>query len=209
MKPEAVRSVLADRAETRREALSERWGDAPHRVRPVTGVAEYDFPATPDEIFPWVAVCFVVEDGRVLLVQDSGHSSVWEPPGGKGEVRSTSKKVNGEYREQGEALRASEKASGGRREPVESVAETAERETREETGIECDVTDLLFTETLRFDYGNGVHVPVLQAGFVARRVGGAIRPTAAAIENVSWYPCSDLPDGTQFAAEIESLRTSR
>ncbi|WP_254663298.1 NUDIX domain-containing protein [Haladaptatus sp. W1] len=191
MKPEAVRSVLVDRVETRREALSERWGDVPHRVRPVIGVAEYDFPATPDELFPWVAVCFVVEDGRVLLVQDSGHSSVWEPPGGKGEVRSTSKKANGENREQGEALRASEKASGGYREQgetEESVAETAERETREETGIECDVTDLLFTETLRFDYGNGVPVPVLQAGFVARRVGGAIRPTAA---------------------EIESLRTSR
>ncbi len=87
MQPDEVQSVLADRVEALRKSLAERWGDAPHRVRPTMDVPEYDAPTTPDDIFPWVAVCFVVEDGRVLLVQDSGHSPEWEPPGGKGEVR--------------------------------------------------------------------------------------------------------------------------
>lgn len=211
MQPDEVRSVLADRVDVLRESLTERWGDVSHRERATMDVSEYDAPTTPDDIFPWVAVCFVVEDGRVLLVQDSGHSSEWEPPGGKGEVRSTSKTASGGYREQGEALRASEIANGeySELEEDESVAETAERETHEETGIECEVTDLLFTETLRFDYGNGVPMSVLQAGFVARRVGGEIRPTAAAIENVSWFAPEEIPDGTQFAEKIRSLNVER
>jgi 8-oxo-dGTP pyrophosphatase MutT (NUDIX family) len=211
MQLDEVRSVLADRAETLRESLTERWGDVPHRLRPTMDASEYDAPSTPDDIFPWVAVYFVVEDGRVLLVQDSGHSSEWEPPGGKGEVPRTSKTASGEYREQGEAHCASEIANGEHREggeKGESVAETAERETHAETGIECEVADLLFTETLRFDYGNGVPIPVLQAGFVARRDGGEVRPTAAAIENVSWF-APEVPNGTQFAEEIRSLNVER
>ncbi len=74
MNPETVQSVLADRVETHRESLTERWGDVPHRERTPISLPEYDFPPTPDDVFPWVSVCFVVEDGRVLLVQDSGHS---------------------------------------------------------------------------------------------------------------------------------------
>ncbi|MFH5798170.1 NUDIX domain-containing protein [Haladaptatus sp. CMAA 1911] len=212
MRSDEVQSVLADRVEALQESLTERWGDVPHRVRDPIHVPEYDFPRTPDDIFPWVAVCFVVEDGRVLLVQDSGHSSEWEPPGGKGEALHASKKASGGYREQGETRSVSEIANGEFREQGdrgESVAETAERETREETGIECEATDLLFTETLRFDYGNGVPMPVLQAGFVARQVGGEIHPTAAAIENASWFGVEEIPGGTQFAEEIRSLDAER
>ncbi|KZN24196.1 hypothetical protein A4G99_07070 [Haladaptatus sp. R4] len=195
MKPETVQSILADRVERHRESLTARWEDVPHRVRDPISVPEYDFPTTPDDIFPWVSVCFVVADGRVLLVQDSGHSSVWEPPGGKGEVRRTSKRASDEHREQDESH--------------ESYSETARRETREETGIECEITGLLFTETLQFDYGESVLISVLQAGFVARRVGGEIRTTEDAIEEAAWLPISDLPDGTQFEAEIGSLAPSR
>ncbi|WP_435152868.1 NUDIX domain-containing protein [Haladaptatus sp. DFWS20] len=146
MELDSVKSLLAERAETLRSSLTRRWSDVPHRVRDPIRVTDYEFPVTPDEMFPWVAVCFVVDDGRVLLVQDSKHTSAWEPPGGKGE--------------QGER-----------------PAETAERETREETGIDCEVTDLLFTETLRFDYGGPVFAPVLQAGFVARGAGGDVQAT--------------------------------
>ncbi|MCO8246123.1 MULTISPECIES: NUDIX domain-containing protein [unclassified Haladaptatus] len=212
MKPETVQSILADWVERHRESLTARWEDVPHRVRDPISVPEYDFPTTPDDIFPWVSVCFVVADGRVLLVQDSGHLSVWEPPGGKGEVRRTSKRASGECREQGEARSASKNVSGEYRERGElgeSYSETARRETREETGIECEITGLLFTETLQFDYGESVLIPVLQAGFVARRVGGEIRTTEDAIEEAAWLPISDLPDGTQFEAEIGSLAPSR
>jgi ADP-ribose pyrophosphatase YjhB (NUDIX family) len=212
MKPETVQSALADRVERHRNSLRERWGDVPHRERNPISVPEYDFPTTPDDIFPWVSVCFVVADGQVLLVQDSGHSSVWEPPGGRGETQSVSKNASGGHREQGEVRRTSENSRGEYRERGEmgeSFAQTAKRETREETGIECEVTDLLFTETLRFDYGNAVLVPVLQVGFIARRVGGEIRTTEEAIETVSWFPLSDLPEGTQFAEEIRSLPKSQ
>lgn len=191
MEPDVVASELADRAERLRASLTDRWGEVPHRVREPIRVPEHGFPETPDELFPWVAVCFAADDGRVLLVRDSGHSFSWEPPGGKGE-----------------APRASESASGERREhggDGETVAETAERETREETGIECEVTDLLFTETLRFDYGAPVFAPVLQAGFVARRVGGRIRVDEEDIVTATWFSIDELPEGTQFRGKILSL----
>lgn len=208
MEPDVVASVLADRAGVLRESLAERWGDAPHRVRDPIHVPEYGFPSTPDDIFPWVAVCFVVEDGRVLLVQDSGHSFELEPPGGKGETLRISETASGGYREQGEVPRTSKRASGGYREQGESVAQTAERETREETGIDCEVTELLFTETLRFDYGEAVLVPVLQAGFVARRCGGRLETTEDVIENAGWFPTDELPEGTQFEDEVRSISRS-
>ncbi|WP_458206208.1 NUDIX domain-containing protein [Haladaptatus sp. NG-SE-30] len=178
MEPAAVRSELAERADTLRASLTERWGEVPHRERDPIRVSEHDFPATPDDIFPWVAVCFVVDDGRILLIRDSGHSFAWEPAGGKGERG-------------------------------ERPAETAERETREETEIDCEVTDLLFTETLRFDYGNSILVPVLQAGFVARRVGGRVRAGEEKIEVAEWFSLDELPRATQFRDEIRSLLVER
>lgn len=127
MEPDAARSELADRVEERRDSLMECWGAVFHRVCDPIRVPEHDFPETPDDIFPWISVCFVVDDERILLVRDSGHSFSREPPGGKGETRSGSKSASGE--------------------PREVPAETAMRETREEASIECEVTHLLFTET--------------------------------------------------------------
>ncbi len=178
MKPDAVKSVLADRAERLRSSLTERWGDVPHRVRDPISVSEHEFPDSPDDIFPWVAVCFVMDDDRVLLVRDSGHSSAWEPPGGKGKRG-------------------------------ERPAETAERETREETGIDCEVSELLFTETLRFDYGEFALAPILQAGFVARCVGGNVRISEDAIEEAAWFSVNKIPNGTQFREDIPSTESNR
>ncbi|WP_227355133.1 NUDIX hydrolase [Haladaptatus salinisoli] len=191
MEPDVVASELADRAERLRASLTDRWGEVPHRVREPIRVPQHDFPETPDDLFPWVAVCFVSDDGQILLVRDSGHSFPWEPPGGKGEARDASESESGERRERG--------GDG------ETVAGTAERETREETGVECEVTDLLFTETLRFDYGAPAFAPVLQAGFVARRVGGRIRADEEDIVTAAWFPMDELPDGTQFRGNISSL----
>lgn len=169
MELDVVGSELADRGEERRDSLTERWGELPYRVRDPIRVTEHDFPETPDDIFPWVA-----DDGRILLVRDSGHSFSWEPPGGKGE-------------------------SG------ETVAETAERETRDETGIECEVANLLFTETLQFDYGESVLAPVLHAGFLTRRVDGRARTGKKKIEEAAWFSMDELPKETQFTEDIRSL----
>ena len=97
---------------------------------------------------------------------------------------------------------------GGKGEPAETPAETAEREVREETGVDAAVTDLLFTETLPFDYGAPVTAPVLQAGFVARRSEGRACGNEDRIEAAGWFPLDDLPDGTQFRADLDDLRRS-
>jgi 8-oxo-dGTP pyrophosphatase MutT (NUDIX family) len=148
----------------------------------------------PDALFPWVAVCFVIDDGRVLLVEDAGHDFAWEPPGGKGERRSEEDATDTASAEEG---------------ATERPFETAERETREETGVECDVVDLLFTETLRFDYGGSLLAPVLQAGFVAWRTGSEARAREDAIESVDWFSFDDLPEGAQFRDDVESLASNR
>ncbi|WP_327051566.1 NUDIX hydrolase [Halomicrococcus gelatinilyticus] len=95
---------------------------------------------------------------------------------------------------------------GGKGEAGESPAETAEREAREEAGVDATVTDLLFTETLPFDYGASVTAPVLQAGFVARRTGGRARGNEDRIEAADWFPLDDLPDSAQFRGDLADLR---
>ena len=95
---------------------------------------------------------------------------------------------------------------GGKGEPDETPAETAEREVREEAGVDVTVTDLLFTEVLPFDYGATVTAPVLQAGFVARRTDGRARGNEDRIEAAEWFPLGDLPEGAQFRTDLDALR---
>lgn len=168
-----MEAALADRAASVHATLTERWGDVPHSSR-VLDSRGYDYPGSPDDVFPHVSVCFVVDEfdqpgsntpSRILVCRDAKHDDlVWEPPGGR-----------------------------GRRD--ETPAETAEREVREETGLDTAVRDLLATEVLRFDHGHAV-MPVLQAVFVAEHVGGTIDPEPD-IEP-RWFSVDDLPEATQY-----------
>lgn len=132
MDSSTVESALSDRAASLRAALHDRWGDVPHFARTIDA-SEYEYPESPDDVFPSVAVGYVVDvaaspgsrtdEIRVLVCRDEKHDElVWEPPGGNGR-------------------------------PGETPAETAEREIREETGLDAEVLDLLATEVLRFDHG--------------------------------------------------------
>lgn len=75
----------------------------------------------------------------------------------------------------------------GKHEPGESLAATARRETREETGIDCEPTGVVRAQ-------RAVHVaedrePLcrLVVVFAAEYVGGEVRPRAGEIAGVGWF----------------------
>jgi 8-oxo-dGTP pyrophosphatase MutT (NUDIX family) len=87
---------------------------------------------------------------------------------------------------------------GGAQDPGESLAETAVRETREETNIEAAITDVRYARDFAIDYGGPerVHVPLVV--FTARRVGGRraaplVRVSTGhpEIEDVQWFGRDD------------------
>jgi len=175
--PATVAARLRERARHLRErAVAEHAdGDAltfdPQPVDPPPHATEDAFPSTVDEQLdrlPGVGGLVVVEDGRVLGVEQ-GYREGWTNP-------------------------------GGAQDPGESLAETAVRETREETNIEAEVTGVLYARDFAIDYGGPerVHVPLVV--FTGRRVGGSraaplVRVSSGEpeIEDVRWFDAESLP----------------
>lgn len=130
--------------------------------------ADFERPTTPDDSIPWAAVALVCHDGAALYLREGSHGHLTWEP------------------------------PGGRGEPGERPADTAEREVREETGVACAVRDLLATETLCWDHGDEGHYPVEQAVFRAERVGGTAAAREPTVEAVAWHPLDDLPASAQY-----------
>ena len=81
---------------------------------------------------------------------------------------------------------------GGALEPGESLAECALRETEEETNLDVELVDLLYTRDLAYDYGGPARIRVPVASFLADRVGGT--------RAVPWHY---VPDGSPEITEVE------
>lgn len=177
MDPRLVRRELRSLAVDVREDLHDEWGETPHRERTVD-VADYAFPATPDDLFPWVAVALVTDSDadRILLLRHDDHDHTWEPPGGKGQYE-------------------------------EPYSETARREVHEETGIQTVIDDLVLVETLQFDYGLAVTAPVTQAVFAGHVEDDDPTPESPedAIPEVRWFTAEELPEDAQFRDQILEL----
>lgn len=91
---------------------------------------------------------------------------------------------------------------GGALEPGESLAETAERETEEETNLDVELVDLLYTRDLMYDYGGPARIAVPVASFLARRVGGRpavpwhyVSDGSPEIIEIEWFGPDELPEG--------------
>jgi 8-oxo-dGTP pyrophosphatase MutT (NUDIX family) len=63
---------------------------------------------------------------------------------------------------------------GGAIEPDQTPEETVHVEAREETGLEIELTDLLYSGRFEFQYRSGASVTLPLAQFVGHRVGGSL-----------------------------------
>lgn len=101
---------------------------------------------------------------------------------------------------------------GGAQDPGESLAETAVRETREETNIEAEVTGVLYARDFAVDYGGPERVNVPLVVFTGRRVGGRraaplVRVSSGEpeIEDVRWFAAERLPEDFRDRERILKL----
>ncbi len=80
---------------------------------------------------------------------------------------------------------------GGQVDVGESVAEAARREAHEETGLEVELTRLVGIYSIpRWIAGNSHHNVL----FVAKPMGGAVRPQAGEVTEVAYFAPDALPE---------------
>lgn len=87
---------------------------------------------------------------------------------------------------------------GGVGEPNETPADTARRETLEESGIESEITGLLFTRLMEIDLGGPEPLPIPVAVFTARQTGGEELDgpdleESEEVSDVRWFELNELP----------------
>lgn len=95
---------------------------------------------------------------------------------------------------------------GGAIELGESVADAAIRETREETGVEVELTELLGVYSGGMhEYANGDVVQAIIVMFSATPVGGALSVDGGETKDLGWFDLDDLPKPL-FAGHESMLR---
>ena len=86
----------------------------------------------------------------------------------------------------------------GKQEPGERLAETAVRETREETGVDCRVVGAIRAAVAVHEHGERPSVHRLVVVFDARYEGGDPRPKDGEIDAVRWV--HEHPDDLLYPA---------
>jgi len=102
---------------------------------------------------------------------------------------------------------------GGAGEADERPAETARRETREETGVECELTGVLQTRLLELDLGEPELLAIPVVEFTGRVVGGeALAGEEIAdhgeISDLDWFGPDELPNEVRgYEQKVAHLRS--
>jgi 8-oxo-dGTP diphosphatase len=90
-------------------------------------------------------------------------------------------------------------APGGTWEPGETYEETAKRETREETGVDCEFTGIVEVRMGVDEFGDRGQAPWMGAVFDAEYVAGEPRRQPEEIAELRWV--SEVPDADELVFE--------
>jgi len=173
---EAVHHEVRQHAEDVLAGVEDRWDDVPRidplRVDPLPHQDDSTFPESVDAFLDE----FWLHAAGCAVVDDDGRLLC-----------------------QQNVVRDSWETPGGAGESGETPEDTAVRETREETGVECDLTGVLCARYLEMDLGFPETLPVPFVEFTGRRVGGEVigdDELAAHDETVeiSWFRADTLPE---------------
>ncbi|MFC7078959.1 NUDIX hydrolase [Halorussus caseinilyticus] len=101
---------------------------------------------------------------------------------------------------------------GGGGESGETPAETARRETLEETGVECELTDVLFVRTMALELGAPETLPIPTVVFAGRPVGGdelgdGELADHGEVADLAWFGADELPDIREYDRKHAYLRS--
>jgi ADP-ribose pyrophosphatase YjhB (NUDIX family) len=88
---------------------------------------------------------------------------------------------------------------GGRWEPGETFEETARRETREETGVECRITGVVEVRVGVHEFGERATVPWIGPVFEAEYVAGDPERQPEEVDELRWF--SEVPDPADLVFE--------
>ncbi|WP_458209924.1 NUDIX hydrolase [Haladaptatus sp. NG-SE-30] len=104
---------------------------------------------------------------------------------------------------------------GGVIEKNQTPADAARVEAREETGLEIELTDLLYTGTFEFHYASGESVPLPVAQFVGHRVSGSLQIEREGTDHpgvtraTGLFDAEVFPEPCRDAEEIQQLLSDR
>ena len=183
-----IRQEVLERAEEVLAGVESRWDDVP-RLDPLTVVPlpnqDDAFPDSTGEFFDR----FYSYAADAAVTDDEGRLlCVYSP------------------------VREEWETPGGAGDPGERPEETARRETREETGVECELTGVLHTRLMEIDLGAPELLPVPVVEFTGRPVGGAELASDeiedhGEIADLDWFGPDELPtEVREYEQKVAHLR---
>ncbi len=186
---EEIRRAVAARAEEVFADVESRWDDVP-RLDPLTVEPLPDDDATfPDSAEVFFDRFYPYAAGTAVTDDEGRLLCVYSP-------------VRDEW-----------ETPGGAGESNERPEETARRETREETGVECELTGVLHTRLMELDLGEPELLAIPVVEFTGRVIDGETLSgdeieNHAEVSDLDWFGPDELPSHVrEYEQKVVHLRS--
>ena len=182
----AIRAEVLERAESVLAGIEDRWGELT-RIDPLEVVPlPHSDDTFPDSVEAFFEEFYPYASGTAVTNDDGELLCVYSP------------------------ARKEWETPGGAGEVGETPAETARRETVEETGIECEITGVLHARLMEVNLGEPETLPIPVATYAGRPVGGEAFAGEeiedhGEITDLAWFGPEELPEVREYEQKYEYL----